>query len=86
MPQVRKSPRKYTGILQFFHNFEHDPKGRTHCHSKGNFPYTIEHMNRKHKISSKTAIGHGRGGKPQKFIFTRKLGDGYDMASGKKVE
>ena len=82
----RKRPRRYTGVLQFFHNFEHDPRGRTHCESHGQFPYSIEHVNGKHRISSREAIGHGRGGKPQKFRFTKRLGSGWDMTSGLKVD
>ena len=77
--------RKYTGVLQYFHNFEHDPTGRSHCHSNGNYPYTIRHYNGKHIISSRIVRGHGRGGKPQWFRFTRRLGGGYDMTSGVKI-
>lgn len=73
------------GVLQYFHNYEHDPQGRTHCKSNGNHPYTIEHLNGKHIISKSIAIGHGRGGKPQAFRFTERLGGGYDMSSGVKV-
>lgn len=80
-----KSPRKYTGVMQYFHNYEHDPRGLNHCRSAGNYPYEIEHVNGRHKISARIAIGHGRGGKPQKFRFTRKLGSGWDMASGVKI-
>ena len=78
--------RKYTGVLQYFHNFEHDPSGRNHCKSHGNYPYTIQHCNGKHSISSPIARGHGRGCKPQWFKFTKRLGSGYDMASGIKVD
>jgi len=78
--------RKYTGIFQYFHNFEHDPTGRNHCHSDGNYPYRIEHENGKHIISSRIACGHGRGCRPQWFKFTKRLGKGYDMSSGVKIE
>ena len=78
--------RKYTGVLQYFHNFEHDPTGRNHCHSSGNYPYTIRHSNGKHIISNSIAQGHGRGCKPQWFKFTKRLDGGYDMASGRKVD
>ena len=81
----RKKPRKYTGPLQHFHNFEHDPKGRTHCESNGNHPYTIEHANGKHVISRSVAIGHGRGGKPQMFRFPVHLHRGYDLSKGVKI-
>jgi len=59
--------------------------GRNHCRSNGNFPYTIRHHNGKHIITAKIARGHGRGCKPQWFKFTRRLGGGYDMASGVKI-
>ena len=85
MTVTRKSPRKYTGVLQYFHNYEHDPLGRNHCHSSGKYPYTIKHYNGKHVISNPIARGHGKGGKPQLFRFTRRLGNGYDMSSGVKV-
>lgn len=83
--QSRKRQRKYTGVLQYFHNYEHDPNGRTHCKSDGNYPYTIKHSNGKHIISSPVAIGHGRGGKRQAFRFTKRVGGGYDMNSGVRV-
>lgn len=82
----RRRPRKYTGVLQFFHNFQHDPKGLRHCSSKGKHPYTIVHRNRKHLISAPVARGHGRGGKSQLFSFTKRRGKFYDMASGKRIE
>lgn len=81
----RRKPRKYTGVCQFFHNFEHSKEGRAHCKSNGNYPYTIKHYKGKHIISAKMAKGHGRGCKPQWFLFTRRLGGGYDMASGVKI-
>ncbi|KKN16507.1 hypothetical protein LCGC14_0975180 [marine sediment metagenome] len=85
MDGSRRRPRKYTGVLQYFHNFEHDPKGRNHCHSDGNHPYSIWHENGKHIISARIACGHGRGGKPQWFRFTRREGKGWDMASGMRT-
>ena len=78
--------RKYTGTLQYFHNFEHDPEGLNHCHSDGDHPYTVKHENGKHIISHSVVRGHGRGGKPQWFEFTERLGDGYDMASAKRID
>ena len=36
--------------------------------------------------SIKGARGHGKGGKPQWFKFLSRLGGGYDLASGVKVE
>ncbi len=82
----RRSPRKYDRIEQFFHNFEHDPKGLNHCHSAGNHPYQVHHFGGKHVITGKVARGHGRGCKPQWFRFTRRLSDGWDLASGVKIE
>lgn len=78
--------RKYTGILQFFHNFEHNAKGRNHCKSAGKYPYNIHHAKGKHVISRSLARGHGRGGKPQWFKFTGRVAGGYDMASGKRIK
>ena len=77
--------RKYTGTLQYFHNFEHDSTGRNHCQSNGNYPYTIKHSNGKHIISKSIACGHGRGRKPQWFRFSKKLDGGYDMTSGIRI-
>ena len=83
----RRKPRKYNGnVAEFFHNFEHDPKGLNHCHSAGNHPYTIQHLDGKHVISNRIACGHGRARKPQWFKFTRRLGNGWDLASGMKIE
>lgn len=81
----RKSQRTYKKVRDYFHNYEHDPQGRTHCKSKGKHAYSIIHDKGKHVISSRVATGHGRGGKPQKFIFTRMLKKGWDLASGRKV-
>ena len=78
--------RKYTGVLQFFHNFEHDPEGLNHCQSDGDHPYTIKHKNGKHIISHPVVRGHGRGRKPQWFEFTVRLGDGDDMASARRID
>ena len=78
--------RKYTGVNQFFHNFEHSKEGRTHCTGSKSNPYIITHVEGKHKISLPYAKGHGRGRKPQWFRFPKKLGNGYDMASGVKIE
>ncbi len=81
----RRSPRKYKGVLQHFHNFEHDKTGRRHCKSSGKHSYTIQHVNGRHVISSAVAKGHGRAGKPQLFRFSMKVPGGYDMASGVKI-
>ena len=83
----RRKPRKYEGnVAEFFHNFEHDPKGLNHCCSTGNHPYEVRHLDGKHVITSRVARGHGRARKPQWFKFARRLGDGWDLASGVKID
>ena len=86
MKTQSKGQRKYTGVMQYFHNFEHDPEGLNHCHSSGDYPYTIKHENGKHIISHSVVRGHGRGCKPQWFEFTVRLGDGYDMTSARRID
>jgi len=86
MIKKRKSPRNYNRVEPYFHNFEHSPEGLNHCHSDGKNPYRIKHHNRKHVISGNIATGHGRGNKPQKFRFTKRLGDGWDLSSGVKID
>jgi hypothetical protein len=86
MAVAKRRRKRYTGTLQFFHNAEHDPTGRNHCKSAGKYPYRIEHINGKHKISGRVAIGHGVANRPQKFRFTKRLGNGWDMTSGIKVD
>ncbi len=76
---MKASEREYTGVLQFFHNYEHDPEGRTHCYGLRDNPYVIIHMNGKHVISTEFARGHGRRN-TQWFHFTKKYAGGYDMA------
>jgi len=78
--------RKYTGIMQYFHNYEHSPEGRNHCRGPASNPYIIEHVDGKHKISLPVCVGHGRGCKRQWFRFMRRLGNGWDMASGVKID
>ncbi len=78
--------RKYTGVMQFFHNFEHDSEGLNHCHSDGDFPYTIKHKDGKHVISHSIVRGHGRGGKPQWFKFMVRFDDGFDMGSAVRID
>lgn len=78
--------RKYTGVLQFFHNHEHSPDGLNHCHSDGQYAYRIRHEDGKHIISSQVVCGHGLGNKPQWFRFTKRLGDGYDMTSAVRID
>lgn len=81
----RRRARRYTGILQFFHNYEHDPLGRNHCKGPASNPYAIAHVNGRHKISHRYAVGHGRGGVRQWFVFVEPLEDGFNLASGRRV-
>ncbi len=82
----RKRQRSFNRVSHYFHNFEHDPQGRTHCRSNGQHPYQIEHLNGQHVITRHIAVGHGRGGKPQAFVFKRKRGKGFDLESGVRVD
>ena len=82
----RRKPRSYSSVSQFFHNFEHDPSGLNHCHSAGQYPYTIQHLNGKHVISARIACGHGKSCKPQWFKFTARLGSGWDLSSGVRID
>ena len=82
---TRKRPRRYTGVVQLFHNAEHDPRCLNHCKSDGQLPYRIEHVNGKHKITAKVAVGHGQAGKPQTFCFTSRVGNGWNLSSGKRI-
>ena len=86
VPESKKRQRKYTGVLQYFHNHEHSPDGLNHCHSDGQYAYRIRHEDGKHIISSQVVCGHGRGNKPQWFRFTKRLGDGYDMTSAVRID
>lgn len=83
---MKESERSYTGPLQYFHNFEHDPEGRTHCVGPESNSYVIIHENGKHVINTEYARGHGKGNEPQWFRFTNKVGNGYDLASGVLVD
>ena len=81
---MKPSERKYAGPLQFFHNYEHDKEGRTHCLGSKSNPYAIVHKNGKHLINTEAARGHGKGGEPQWFKFRKTVG-GYDLSSGRVV-
>ncbi len=83
---MQASERQYTGVLQFFHNYEHDPDGRTHCIGMPSNPYVIQHKDGKHIISTEFAKGHGYRCVPQWFKFTKREGWGYDMSSAEKVD
>ncbi len=78
--------RDYSKVEPHFHNFEHSEAGTTHCHSEGKHPYEIKMVNGKHKITAQVAQGHGYDNEPQWFVFTEKLGDGYDLAAGIKID
>ncbi|KKM07596.1 hypothetical protein LCGC14_1732320 [marine sediment metagenome] len=82
---MRNGQRRYKGPLQYFHNYEHDVEGRTHCTGPDSNPYEIEHVHGMHKISHQYAVGHGRGGKRQWWHFPKRLEEGYDMSSGVRV-
>jgi len=83
---MKASERKYTGVLQYFHNYEHDPEGRTHCLGMLSNPYVIEHKSGGHLISTEYAKGHGKLNEPKWFRFTKKFGRGFDMASAVEVK
>ena len=78
--------RKYMGPTQFFHNFEHDPSGRTHCKGPPSNPYRITHTNGKNVINKKSATGHGKGNETQRFEFTEKVKGGWLLSSGEKTD
>jgi hypothetical protein len=78
--------RNYDKVEPYFHNFEHNEAGTTHCHSEGNYPYEIKMVNGKHIITGHIARGHGYGNEPQWFVFINKLGSGYDLSSGIKID
>ncbi len=83
---MKPGERKYNEVAQYFHNYEHDPEGRVHCIGAESNPYRIIHKDGKHIINTEYARGHGRGGHPQWFKFTEKLGNGYDLKSGIEVD
>ena len=78
--------RDYGKVEPHFHNFEHSETGTTHCHSEGNHPYEISMSNGKHIISAQVAKGHGYDNESQWFVFAEKLGSGYNLASGIKID
>lgn len=83
---MKPSERKYTGPLQYFHNYEHDTEGRTHCLGPESNPYIIIHQNGKHLINTEYAVGHDKSVKRQWFRFDKKIGDSYDLSSGEMVD
>jgi len=83
---MKPSERKYTGVLQYFHNYEHDPEGRTHCTGPASNPYKIVHKDGKHFINTEYAVGHGKNVERQWFKFTKKIDGLWDMSSSEKVD
>ena len=81
---MKPSKRKYTGPLQYFHNYEHDEEGRTHCLGPKSNPYVIAHKDGKHLINAPIAKGHGKGGEPKWFKFKKAAG-GFDLSTGKVI-
>ncbi len=80
-----QNPRKYEAVVDYFHNYEHDPQGLTHCKGSDANPYEIKHFEDKHIISLAYARGHGENNTPQWFHFPKKLRDGFELESGKKI-
>ena len=82
---MKDRERKYTTPDQYFHNFEHDPEGRTHCRGSVSNPYRIVHYNETHIINTEFAKGHGKSKNPQWFKFTKRKGKGFLLSSGELV-
>ena len=82
---MKESQRKYTGTLQYFHNYEHDPEGRKHCKGAVSNPYRVKHSEGKHIVNLPYAKGHGKHRKTQWFKFNKRSSGGWDMTSGVKV-
>jgi hypothetical protein len=83
---MKPSERQYTGPLQFFHNYEHDPEGRTHCMGPESNPYIIVHYDGGHVINTEYAKGHDKKRDITWFRFMDKLGPGWDLASGVRID
>ncbi len=83
---MKPSEREYTGVTQFFHNYEHSFEGLTHCRGPVENPYRIVHYEGRHIINVEYAKGHGMRNIPQWFKFTERLGKGWLIVSGEKIE
>ena len=83
---MKPSERKYIGVSQFFHNYEHDPEGLTHCRGPASNPFRIVHYKGKNIISTEYAKGHGKNKKTQWFRFNKRLGPGWVLTSGIMIE
>ncbi len=79
---MKRSERKYIGVSQHFHNYEHDPEGLTHCRGPASNPYRIVHYKGHNIISTEYARGHGKKKETQWFRFEKRLGPGWSLASG----
>ena len=83
--------RTYDKVVDFFHNYEHDPTGLTHCIGSPSNPYHIHHVritglsNVQHVIDLAYARGHGLGNEPQWFHFASPLRGGHWLERGEKV-
>lgn len=79
---MKPSNRQYTGPSQFFHNYEHNPEGLTHCRGPEGNPYRIVHYEGKHIISTEYAKGHDKKRDITWFKFNERLGPGWNLNSG----
>jgi len=83
---MKPSKRKYVGVSQYFHNYEHDPEGLTHCRGPASNPYRIVHYKGQNIISTEYAKGHGKKREIQWFRFENRFGPGWNLASGVMVD
>jgi len=83
---MKPGQRQYTGPLQFFHNYEHDPEGRTHCLGPKSNPYVIVHYDGRHVINVKYAKGHDKKRQGVWFYFPGRIGPGWDLATGEEID
>ena len=83
---MKRSERKYAGVSQYFHNYEHSPEGLTHCRGPALNPYRIVHHKGENIINTEYAKGHGKNKETQWFKFGKRVGPGWSLASGVMVE
>jgi len=83
---MKNKDRKYTTPDQYFHNYEHDIEGRTHCRGPESNPYRIVHYKDTHIINTEFAKGHDKKNNIQWFKFTKRKGPGFLLSSGEKTE
>ena len=83
--------RDYSHVVDFFHNYEHDPAGLTHCEGSEANPYHITHVRIagrsgvQHVINLAYARGHGKDNQEQWFHFALPLRGGHWLEKGQKV-